>query len=200
MIVFGMDLLAGAEAALKPDAPLKAGKHCKFCKAKGLCPEYRNQALAVAGQEFDLEAAPEELILPDPKLLTIEQVSGYLPKLGILSAWIKDIWSFVHAEASAGRPVPGMKLVAKDANRSWAVDEATLLKEAKKHGKKKADLYADPKLKSPAQVEKLFKFDKAFTKRESSGTVLVAESDPRPAVISTPRDGSEFELEDHSDQ
>lgn len=41
-----------AHAALKPDAPRKAGTHCRWCPAAGSCKVYARQAVNMAATEF----------------------------------------------------------------------------------------------------------------------------------------------------
>lgn len=197
LVEFGMDLLASAEQALKADQPLVTGKHCKFCKAKFKCPEIAQQALRVAGEEFEFDeevAVKRVLTLPDPKLLTIEQIAAYLPKLDLLEDWIAAIRQGAHHELEQGREVPGYKLVNKRANRSWAVSEEEVIKLAKKNKLKKDQLYDKPSFLSPAKMEKLFKFPDSFTKSVSSGTTMAPSSDKRPAVTLLPP-GEEFTFE-----
>jgi hypothetical protein len=192
IIDFSIDLLDGAHLALTPNAPLKTGSHCKFCKASAQCPAKQAEALAVLEGEFELDDAPA-MELPDPRLLPIERLASYLDKFDILDSWMKNCWQVVFEQAQAGVHIPGKKLVAKKANRKWAVSEEDVLKLARKLKFGKKEIY-DSKLRSPAQLEKVFGpgpvVDKKktslipsnFVKKESSGVTLVSVDDPRPAV------------------
>jgi len=86
----------------------------------------------------------------------------------------------------AGKPVPGFKLVAKRAIRQWADEnEANHWLDGK--GLEPDQIY-EKKIISPAGAEKLLKKNKIVLPQElvvavSSGSTLVEESDPRPAVL-----------------
>ena len=88
-----------------------------------------------------------------------------------------------HQEALAGRSPTGWKLVAKRAMRKWKSEDEVAASLSLTFDLEDDQIF-DKKLRSPAQVEKLLPKDKradmdAFVTKESSGLVLVAESDPR---------------------
>jgi hypothetical protein len=197
LIDFSIDLLAGAALALQPNAPLKTGSHCTFCKAAARCPQKQADALAVLETEFVLEDATP-LELPDPRLLPVERLASYLDKFDVLDAWMKNCWQVVFEMAQSGVYIPGKKLVAKKANRKWAVSDEDVLKLARKFKFGKKEIY-DSKLRSPAQLEKVFgkehPIPSNFVKKESSGVTLVSIDDKRPAVTLLSA-GEEFSAED----
>ena len=92
-----------------------------------------------------------------------------------------------------GLPVRGWKLVAKRASRSWH-DEERALKFMAKAGIPAGERHVK-KVLSPAQTEAALKRNKLpadlplqfmkqpLVKKESSGTTLAKDSDPRPAVL-----------------
>lgn len=193
VIGFANELRQRAYATQDPNAPLVAGAHCRFCPAAGVCPAQRDAAQAVAMVEFaemPLDIPPAPSTLPD------EMFYEMLPKLHVLSDWIKAMYANAEARLIRGEPVPGYKLVARRANRSWK-DEAALLEWAATQSKildVGEDLYVK-KLKSPAQVEKLVgkkNLDENLTQKVSTGYSMVADTDPRPAADLTP--GAEFTL------
>lgn len=49
---FSLTLFEAARRALMPKAPLAAGKHCRFCAAKGICPEYSKSETQKALDSF----------------------------------------------------------------------------------------------------------------------------------------------------
>jgi hypothetical protein len=80
--------------------------------------------------------------------------------------------------------VPGWKLVAKRATRSW-MSEAAALTALTEAGCSADEL---TELKSPAQVEKVLKKRKiampeGLITAVSSGNTLASADDPRPAVL-----------------
>ena len=170
---FEQDLREGAAAALAPGAPRHAGDWCRFCPASGQCEEQANQARAVAEDVFG------ELLAP--AAISGEKLADTLRKAHLLKDWLKALQEYAHSEALAGRVPPGFKLVPKRAIRKWAAGALDVLP------LDEADLYVrEPK--SPAEVEKLMpgknKEERAaalapFVVKESSGTNLVPDDDPR---------------------
>lgn len=175
-----------------PTVYLNAGEHCGFCRAHAVCPAARKNALALAQAEF---SETGEMTLPDFTIMAPDQVAAYLQNADQAIAHFKAFQEFAHAEACAGRMPTGMKLVAKRATRKWR-DPAAVVDDLMLAGVDSEKLYAEPKLKSPAQVETLMK-KKNFAAwlaentdddgvgpvvAQSSGTNLVPVDDPRPAV------------------
>ena len=180
--------LEGAMAATDaPDAPLNPGDHCRFCPAAGSCPALRDRAMLTAKQEFSavtLEAALDG---------EAEKLGRALDAVPQIEAWIEGVKALAHAELERGSPVPGWKLVAKRATRRWrengdAFRAAQNL--AAKLGVGASDLLAPAELLSPAQVEKALPKDRRgllepLVLKESTGTTLAPERDPRPPVQPT---------------
>jgi hypothetical protein len=173
---FTIAVAQAARATMQTDAPLAAGDHCKFCPAAFKCAELRGQVEQTAAEVFG------DLVEPDPSEITPERLTELLTKANILKGWIKRIEEYANKEAHEGRSPPGFKLVAKRANRKW-----------KDEGQAYVTLSAllahtdiiEEKLISPAAADKLLgKKNKGviepFVSRESSGTILVPQSDPRP--------------------
>jgi len=183
------ELRDAAKATEDPAAPLKTGDWCKFCKASGICPKLRDEAVDAANAEFD--GAPTDL--------TPEQFGAILERADLIETWVKAVRAHAHSMLDRGEPVPGWKLVQKRAIRKWAVDENTLAPMlAVDFDLAKDDLFVS-KLKSPAQIEKLLdKADKkkiaAFVSAVSSGTTMARESDPRAAVSGSVGADAEFEV------
>lgn len=172
LLDFAADLVAYAKATEAPDAPLHPGEHCRFCPAgkSNACPEVKNKAQAIAKTVF------QPAMAYDP-----HELARCLDARETVKAWLKNLDEFAYAEAEAGRCPPGYKLVEKVARRKWR-DEAEVIAAAGENNRHA--IFEEPKLKSPAQLEKIVTKDwvAKFTVRESSGHVLVEESDKRPAV------------------
>ncbi len=160
---------------------LKAGDHCRFCKAAPVCPALREKAFASALAEFEPE---ERVAVIPPSMMSPKQFAAVLRDAEVLGNWIKAVQEYAHAEAMAGRTPPGFKLVAKRAVRKWR-DEDRAYRAIADTGN---EPYMDPKMKSPAMFEKDIgkaRFAEFFAdnvQQVSSGTNLVPISDPRPAV------------------
>lgn len=185
LIGFSADIAEAAARTDDPNAPLVPGEGCRFCKAAGICPELRDQALALAQAEFD-PVTPVNL--PAPASLSPERLSAILRDAWIVKDWIKAVEAFAHSEAQHGRPPAGMKLVPTRATRTWA-SEDEVVRHLVGLGYDLNDIHTEPKLKSPAQVEKVVsKEDKAglaaLITKLSKNTILVPEEDPREPVKS----------------
>ncbi len=172
LIEFAADLVKYAKATAEPNAPLKSGDHCQFCKALPTCPEYAKKAQAVARQEFGAVADMAPM-----------QLAEALKLVPLIKAWCQAVDARAYADAEAGCPPVGYKLVNKRATRDWKND-GDIIEYLDMMGFEAAQMYAPRKLKSPAQLEPLVgkgKLDKFVTK-EPSGTTLVPVDDPRPEV------------------
>jgi hypothetical protein len=178
LLDFKNDLIAYAKATAVTNAPLQAGPWCRFCPAAAICPELHKETQVVAKLEF-----PKDQQLYDPQKLA--QALTAIPKI---EAWVKRVNEFAYGELEAGREIPGYKLVDKKPRRKWK-DEQGAKNHLKAAGYSDAQIFEDPKLKSPAQMEKTLAgakglldglFDKA-----SSGHTIAPLSDPRPAVHKT---------------
>ena len=138
---------------------LKPGA-CKFCKAEGLCPALKKQALSITNEAvqgwFEDPNAVEKPKPNQPDLLGPEDLGHILDGLDELESWIKAVRSHAHTQAERGVAIPGYQLVDKIGNRAWVETNEEKLASAlaDKFSVEHADLYVD-KLKSPAQIEKL---------------------------------------------
>lgn len=163
---------------------LRSGEHCRFCAFGAQCPTRAEQALRDAQAEFDIDGT---MTLPEPETMSPERLADTLRKARTVQHWINAVEEYANAEAQDGRVPPGFKLVAKRATRAWK-DEAALLTAAPMLLTiSMEEMYGEPKLLSPAQLEKkLPKGERAalasFITSASSGTNLVPEEDARPST------------------
>ena len=176
-------LREAAIATQQPDAPRKAGDHCRWCAAQATCPAAQQRVTDIAQADF---TEPVEKTLKKPEELTPEQIKMVLDNAGFLDTWIKAVEEHAESQAKAGFPVPGYKLVQKRSTRQWR-DEVEVVKELEpKFGKK---IYSEPKVLSPAQMEKMIGKKEGGTivvetlsHNPDTGVVLAPETDKRPAV------------------
>lgn len=147
------------------------------------------------GQDIDAmeraEFGKDIIQVPAPEALTNKQIGDILPKLELISSYIKAVKAHAETEIKAGRSVPGFKVVERRAHREWlpnADDQIVLLAGG--------EAFKPDELKSPAQIEKLVgkkKFKEHLaqhTVKKSSGVVLVPDSDSRESKYLAP--GEEF--------
>lgn len=199
------DLIDIANAALDPSSPLVAGDHCAFCRAAPDCPALRMEALAAAQVEFDIvdittphPSTDSALGLPDPAILTPEQLARAKDAADLIETWIDAVRGRAKQLADAGVTIPGFKLVDKRARRVWVDETAAteVLNDVLPHSERYV-----VKLVSPAQAEKALKRLKLKLPKQWTdivtlsrpGTTLVPDADARPAVA--PRIATEFEVE-----
>lgn len=182
LLDFRADLIKFAKETENENAVFVAGDHCHFCPGAGVCPRLQQTALEAAQIEFSPAVAY------DPDRLKIA-----LDSRDAVKAWLKAVDEFAYAEAEAGRTPPGYKLVAKRASRQWR-SEADVAKYLQDSGFTASQIY-ERKLKSPAQVEKLYPKKKdvpdslgALIESVSSGHTLVPESDKRAPTKSNAAD------------
>jgi hypothetical protein len=167
---FEKELAAAVKIAMKPDAPLASGDHCKWCAAKPVCPV--------------MTGAVDRALKVKVDALPMDQIAHYLDQAPLIEAFIKDLQQLAHGLLESGTKVPGWKLVNKRATRQWTnEDKAEAWMEAR-------GIYPlkEPELKSPAQAEKDIKKMKEKLPEDlivavSTGSTIAPENDPRPAVL-----------------
>lgn len=157
------------------DAWLRPGK-CTFCPVEGVCPALRRDALSVAKIWFDDMDQPQ---IGNSALDTSpEALARDLDMIPMLEDWVKARRAYAHAQAEAGVEIPGYQLSDKIGNRKWADDPDLKLADALAEAGV-TDIFVEPKLKSPAQMEKLLGAKRKaliepFVVREVTGTNLVS--------------------------
>ena len=167
---FEDELARAVKVALKPEAPLSAGEHCRWCAAKPVCPLMTGAIDRIT--KAKLEALP------------VDQIAHYLDQIPMVEAFIKDLQQLAHGLIEEGAGVPGWKLVNKRATRQWTdTDKAAAF--LMQSGIEPFE----EKIITPAAADKLLKKAKQNLPDDlvvavSSGSTLAPESDPRPAVAS----------------
>jgi hypothetical protein len=163
------ELAQAVKVAQQPDAPIKHGSHCRWCHAKPVCPK--------------MNGAVDRALKVQLEGLDRPTIGAYLKNAELLEDWITALRGLAFQMLEAGVEVPGYKLVAKKATRKWidAEKAASALLDAG------VQAYVSEVI-SPAVAEKALKKVKKVLPEElvtkvSSGSTLVAESDPRPAVV-----------------
>lgn len=163
-----------AQLATEGKGELKAGEHCKFCKAKSTC---RKRAELYTSVDDDFKKTP-------PELLTIADVAEILKRIEGLKDWASDVQDYALDQILAGTEIPGWKAVEGRSNRQIPeYDNAvTVLKAA---GIDEAMLY----VRKPQTITELEKLvgKKQFTEllgdlivKPQGAPALAEESDNRP--------------------
>ena len=185
LLSWGNDVLRPAAEACFTDNPkYVVGNGCRWCPAKGKCPALRQVAQETARVEFDA-------IPPQPTELSDAELGAILDKAEIISSFVSGVRAEASGRLDRGGNVTGWKLVQKRGIRKW-IDTSVVSGILADKGYKK-DKYVDTKLRSPAQIEKLLKKEKEVFEeltdhisKDSTGTTLVRELDPRLAAAKGP--------------
>jgi hypothetical protein len=170
IFAFESDLFRAINTALKPNAPLASGDHCRWCAAKPICPV--------------MTGAIDRITKAKIEVLPVDQIAHYLDQVPLVEAFIKDLQQLAHGLIEEGKAVPGWKLVNKRATRQW-IDEDKAVAFLSGVG---VEAWGEPKPLSPAQAEKALKKAKIELPDDlvvavSTGSTLAPENDPRPAVL-----------------
>ena len=167
---FEADLKAAVTRAVKPDAPLAAGDHCKWCAAKPICPV--------------MTGAVDRLLATKLDALPVDQIAHYLDQVPLVEDFIAGLQALAQQMLTEGKPVGDWKLVPKRATRQWD-DEDNAVLYLSSVG---VEAWAEPKVITPAVAEKMLKKLKIELPADlvvavSTGNTLAPGNDPRPAVL-----------------
>lgn len=188
---------AGVKATKAPDAPLKAGSWCRWCKAQSICPEI--QAAQQREAEVDFRDAPPLPVVAGTVTVNQAMIDAATPeRLARLLDWEEPLTSFYRAAKARakqlleqGVTLPGWKLVDGRSNRKWGegYEDAVVATMGKLGRSDKA--YAPRELLSPAKMESVVgKKDFAehlsrFIVRPEPKKTLAQVADPRPETVSS---------------
>jgi len=179
-------LLPAVKRTQNPGAPCVPGDYCQFCPVALYCAEVRGPfAEMVAGAE----ALPEDE-KDDPELfkpMTSDELGRLTEMIPRVKRFIKALEKEVFVRLRDGGEVPGFKLVEGRSDRTWREGADDLLKAA--FGD---DAFNEPKLRSPAQIEKLGPEGKSFVVENAykppGGLTFAPVSDRRAAVAARTAD------------
>jgi hypothetical protein len=176
-------VLPGIEATRDPGAPLVIGQHCKWCPNKGNCPALKNETF-----EFPMNI--------DVTHLNDEELGEVMDRLDAILVLQPVLEAEALRRARTGDRIPGRKLVRKKANRQFKEvmalpdpDDADKMIEVKLEDAIMAqfglDAYAEPKMRSPNQLESLdggSEFTAKWAYTPDAGLTLAKISDKRVEV------------------
>ena len=158
--------VAGAAATDRPDAPLVAGAHCKYCKHKSCATRAGNvmkeigmafpnvaegQAVAAINPVTELSQQAADL---DPNTMTPEKIAQIMLAAPLVRQMIEAVEEEALRRLKAGQAIPGLKVVHGRGSRSWALPEEEMATKLTGMGIPKSAIW-ETKLVSPAKVEKL---------------------------------------------
>jgi hypothetical protein len=195
---YEVEMKAAADKISAPNAPLRAGDWCTWCQAKTRCPEFDAMMKEEARVEFADDEPPAEL----PRPTSTAELAHKSKWLAVIESWAGNIRADIQREIENGNTVEGWKIVRGKSKRKWLDSAALQRKMVDEIGLADADLWVEPKLKSPAQLEKLGvgkpqrKLVKAavneFAFMPDGALSLVPVTDPREATTSFDDARNEF--------
>lgn len=142
---FEQEVYRKIELSKEKDALFLAGTWCKWCQAKIVCQEVRQDISA------SLPAIPEkDLVFPNVKGLSPATVKKVLDYKDRIEDWLGAVAVYAQEYVEAGGTIEGYELGKKRANRRW-INEVDALKEFSDLGEKAYKVA----LLSPAQMEKI---------------------------------------------
>lgn len=145
-----------ADATSKPNALLRAGDWCLWCPAKTRCKAHDAMLLEEANVDFADDEPPA--MLPTP--VSTKELAHKAKWLPVIEAFCNNIKADIQRELENGNIVgengePEWKLVRGRAKRRIIDPTETVRKLTEEVGLEEGELYVAPKLKTPAQLEKL---------------------------------------------
>lgn len=158
--LFEIRMKEAAEATDAPNAPLRPGDWCTFCPANHRCEELEKKLKEEALEEFaDDDEPPADPVDAAARNMpkTVEELARVAKWIPLMDARARNIKAAIQQELENGNKVPGWKLVRGKSNRRWpeGTDPVTIAQEFVDLGVPNEQLWTDPELKSPAQIEKL---------------------------------------------
>ena len=121
--IWGESIKPIAEKAFMGLGEFVPGEHCKFCRGKAQCKARAD--VHTAAEEFK-NCVPEGIAAPGDNILTNAQVGELLIRCKDLCAWYKDLEEYALKTLLNGDEVPGWKVVAGRANRTFSDADAAI--------------------------------------------------------------------------
>lgn len=113
---FETRVLEAWRTSKRPDAPIVAGDHCRWCPALAECPE-QQRSLAKADVVFDIEDGLQAV--PEVRTLSEKTMPKLLDACTQLENWIEAVRARALQMAESGVKIKGYKLVNKRATYVW---------------------------------------------------------------------------------
>ncbi len=166
---------------IKKKFKFKAGKHCKYCKAKSVCKEF-NKSLE---NKTALALVDTQVKFPEPERLSDTQLVNILTHRSAIESYLKSVYAYALARANQGKDLPGMKFVEGQARSKWMDEKVPDLVDSLQA------VGVNPykqELKGITLIEKELKLKKekldvrSFTFKPAGKPSLVTTDDPRPAL------------------
>lgn len=131
----------------------KSGDHCRWCRAKAICPKRLEEAQEIARMDFGNELEPtNDNSLPDPSTLNVIQIKNILNHSKAIEDWLKAVAVYAQNKMENGGHVDGYKLVRGRATRKYVSEADVISSFEAEYGD---SLYAKRKLIGIPAMEKM---------------------------------------------
>lgn len=143
LLTWGESIRPTAQNAYAGKGEMSAGEHCRFCPHAGACPALAKYCSAAAHQLDSDVSVPT---------LAPWEVADILKNEPVITAWLNAVKTKALADMLDGGTVPGFKVVAGRARRTWADEtEAARALSAAGYG---VEDYTKTEVLSPYNLEK----------------------------------------------
>lgn len=180
-------------ACLTPNVDLTRGPWCRFCDAAAVCPAAELQfakEVALPGNSI-VGVKPNNL--PDVDGLDPERIGAILDAGDVLQGWLSQVYARAEAMLLAGTPVPGWKVVDKQARAKITGEPEQITAYLEMRLDLPPEAVMVTKLDTLTNIEKAMKsagadkkmlddFRLKYTTKESSGRTIARASDRREGV------------------
>lgn len=165
ILEFKAEIKEAMDKCKSNDPEFKSGDWCRWCPAKHKCQHMFEETQDIAKAAFDVvnDGSGGEVLTA----MTDEQMLKILDNKDTIIGFLKAVEGHALARLETGGTLGAYKLVRGRATRKWSVDEDSL---QTVFGD--MDIYAAPKLLSPAQLEKKYKKNKGVTMKEAKAAIF----------------------------
>lgn len=190
--------LDAAIARVNNNPQLVPGPWCAetFCSAKRFCDPAKKYAEEAIGVKYDVAVLQKPLLaneLPviEPSKLSADQLAFILERKKFVENWLSEIEKEAYRRYKQGEVIPRHKIVRKMTHRQFT-DEVKVAEDFADLG---SDLWTEPTLRSPNQIEQALRARyqlkdkeakervKPYTYKPEGEKIIVPETDKRPAVL-----------------
>lgn len=177
LMEFREELVKAVAVVDSGSAHFATGDHCKFCKAKAICPQNKKEIQEI----FNAPVAEEEVKdFPEPNKISVDSMVNILNNAKRIKSFIDAVEEYAKGKLLEGHTIPQYKLVEGRASRKLRSEGEFMLEFGEDFGD---DLYTKPKLKSVAQLEKVVGKEAILPHVEvSKGVAMVHESNKKKAI------------------
>lgn len=165
-----------------PNANTCAGKWCRFCTAKLICPAMRDKSYELA--KIDFQKPVSENRIKAPQELSPKELKLFLDNAELLENYIKEVRIYAEKMLESGKTIEGYKLVkSTKTHRKWNDKDENIAPILELELGADYDSLFNKTLKTPSQIEKMVKGSKELLTnywfRPEGKNVLVREEDQR---------------------